>query len=229
MREVMRSSVFLVFILILLSGFLALNGYVRSSFTPVGSLNHKVASLEQQARQAEFRQQLAQDQLKDFQAQVATVLPSAVKGKSVEEGYPLRQLASVVSQGDSLNIERASSAFEKAKAEFRDKHFEDTQALLEDLIEHHPESTHIIEAHFLLAESQYQMGESEKAVGTIETMISLFPESELTGFSLLRLGKIFEKQDRLEDAADIYKAVLQNFPQPEIAVQAKNSLKAVAL
>lgn len=225
----MRTSAFLVFILTLLSGFLALNGYVRSAFTPVGPLNKQIASLKEQTREARFRQQLAQDQLRDFQAQVATVLPSALKGKSVEEGYPLRQLASVVSRGDALNIERASSAFEKAKAQFRERHFEDTEALLEDLIERHPESTHVIEAHFLLAESQYQMGENEKAVGTIETMISLFPESELTGFSLLRLGKIFEKQDRLEDASDIYKAVLQNFPQPEITAQAKASLKAVAL
>lgn len=225
----MRNSAFLVFILILFSGFIALNGYVHSAFTPVGMLNKQVASLKQQTREAEFKQQLAQDQLRDFQAQVATVLPSALKGKSTEEGYPLRQLASVVSKGDALNFERASSAFEKAKSEFRDKHFEDTEALLQDLIERHPESTHVIEAHFLLAESQYQMGENEKAVVTIDTMISLFPESELTGFSLLRLGKIFEKQDRLEDAADVYKAVLQNFKQPEIATQAQASLKAVAL
>ncbi len=225
----MKTSGFLVFMLILLSGFIGLNGYVRSAFTPVDSLNKQIASLKEQAREAKFKQLLAQDSLRDFQAQVATVLPSAIEGKSIEEAYPLRQLASVVSKGDALNIERASSAFEKAKRQFRDKHFEDSEALLGDLIERHPESTHVIEAHFLLAESQYQMGENEKAVGTIETMISLFPESELTGFSLLRLGKIFEKQDRLEDAADIYKAVLKNFPQAEIARQAETSLKSVAL
>lgn len=215
--------------LILFSGFLALNGYVHSAFTQTRSNEKQVAALEEQKRAAEFKQQLVQDQLRDFQAQVATVLPGALKGKTADEGYPLRQLASVVSKGDSLNFERASSAFEKAKSEFREKHFEDTEALLQDLIERHPESTHVVEAHFLLAESQYQMGENEKAVGTIDTMISLFPESELTGFSLLRLGKIFEKQERLEDAADVYKAVLQNFKQPEIASQAQASLKAVAL
>ncbi len=225
----MRNSAFLVFILILFSGVLSLNGYLHQQFTPVGSLNTKIAQLVEKNREVQFKQQLAQDQLAEFQSQVAIVLPGALKGKSVEEAYPLRQLASVVSKGNQLNIERASSAFEKAKSEFRDKNFEDTTALLEDLIERHPESRHVIEAHFLLAESQYQMGENEKAVETIETMISLFPESELTGFSLLRLGKIFEKQDRLEDAADIYRSVLENFKQPEIATQAKASLKAVAL
>jgi TolA-binding protein len=225
----MRNSAFLVFILILFAGLVGLNGYLHQQFTPVGGLSKQIATLKEKNREAEFKRQLAQDQLRDFQNQVAVVLPGAIKGKSIEDAYPLRQLASVVSKGDSLNIERASSAFEKAKSEFRDKHFEDTTALLVDLIERHPESSHIIEAHFLLAESRYQMGENERAVETIETMISLFPESELTGFSLLRLGKIFEKQDRLEDAADIYKSVLQNFKQPEIATQASASLKAVAL
>ena len=225
----MRNSSFLVFILVLFSGFLSLNGYFHEQFTPTGSLDKQITQLKEKNRDAEFKQQLAQDRLADFQSQVAMILPGAIKGKSTEEGYPLRQLASVVSKGDQLNIERASSAFEKAKSEFREKNFEDTTALLEDLIERHPESTHVIEAHFLLAESQYQMGENEKSVETIETMISLFPESELTGFSLLRLGKIFEKQDRLEDAADIYRSVLQNFKQPEINSQAQASLKAVAL
>lgn len=225
----MRNSTFLVFILILLCGYVSLNGYIHQRFTPVESLNKQIAQLKEKNRETQFKEQLAQDQLAEFRSEVAVMLPGAIKSKSAEEAYPLRQLASVVAHGGALNIERASSAFEKAKTEFRDKHFEDTAALLQDLIEKYPASSHVVEAHFLLAESEYQMGENEKAVGTIETMISLFPESELTGFSLLRLGKIFEKQERLEDAADIYKAVLQNFKQPEIASQASASLKAVAL
>lgn len=208
---------------------LTTHGYIREHFSPAEGLSKKIARLEQDKRHAELRSQLAVDQLNEFKSQVAIVLPEAVNEKGTRESYPLRQLASVVAKGEPLVIERASSAFEKAKAEFREKHFEDTVALLQNLIEQHPESTHIIDAYFLLAESQYQTGQEERAVETIETMISLFPESELTGFSLLRLGKIFEKQERLEDAADIYRSVLKNFPQPEIVSQASAALKSVAL
>ena len=225
----MRNSWFLVFILILFSGFLSFHGYLREQFAPSKNLRKQIAVLEEEKHRAELRSQLAYDQLAEFKSQVAVILPKADLQTPNESNYPLRQLASVVAAGNPLVIERASSAFEKAKSEFRDKHFEDTSALLQDLIERHPESTHVIEAHFLLAESQYQMGENEKAVGTIETMISLFPESELTGFSLLRLGKIFEKEERLEDAADIYRSVLNNFQQTEITTQARAALKAVAL
>ena len=208
---------------------LAFHGYLREQFAPSKNLQKQIAVLEEEKHRAELRSQLAYDQLAEFKSQVAVILPQAELQGPSESNYPLRQLASVVASGHPLVIERASSAFEKAKSEFREKHFEDTSALLKDLIEHHPESTHVIEAHFLLAESQYQMGENEKAVGTIETMISLFPESELTGFSLLRLGKIFEKEERLEDAADIYRSVLNNFQQTEITTQARAALKAVAL
>lgn len=225
----MRNSWFQVFSLILFCGFLAFYGFLRERVSPVQTLEKQVAHLEEKKQAAEFRELLAKAQLNDFKTQVATLLPEAVKTRSVEEAYPLRDLASVVAKGEALSIERASSLFEKAKTQFREKNFEDANVLFHEVIDKYPESIHVVESHFLLAEGLYQLREDEKAVQTIETMISLFPESELTGFSLLRLGKIFEKQDRLEDAADVYRSVLVNFKQPEIATQATTALKAVAL
>lgn len=206
-----------------------MHGFVRAHFNSGSGLEKHIAILEEKKHQAEFRQQLAQAELSDFKAQVATLLPEAIKTKSIEEGYPLRQLASVVSKGEPITFERASSLFEKAKNQFREKNFEDANVLFNEVIERYPESIHVIESHFLLVEGYYQLREDEKAVDIVETMISLFPESELTGFALMRLGKIFEKQDRLEDAAEIYRSVLANFNQPEIVTQATNALKAVAL
>ena len=58
-------------------------------------------------------------------------------------------------------------------------------------------------------------------------MIRLYPESELTGFSLLRLAKIYERRDRIEDAAEIYRSISQNFTQAELKRQAELSLRAV--
>ena len=192
-------------------------------------IEKRLEFVEREKREVEFRNQLEAHRLADYQQQVATLMPEALKGKGIEEGYPLRQLASVVSQSDSIQIERASSLFEKAKAAFRAKEFEESNGMLRELISKYPDSAHVVEANFLLAEGQYQLGDFDASVETIEKMIALFPESELTGFALLRLGRIFEKQDRLEDAADIYRAVSANFKQPEILRQAQTSLKAVAL
>jgi TolA-binding protein len=60
-------------------------------------------------------------------------------------------------------------------------------------------------------------------------MISLYPENDLTGFALIRLGKIYENQERLEDAIDVYKAVLKSYPKVTLQKQAQACLKAVQL
>ena len=60
-------------------------------------------------------------------------------------------------------------------------------------------------------------------------MIELFPTHELTGFAMVRLGRIFEAQKRAEEAVDIYKTVLRSFPQRDVASQAKASLKGIEL
>lgn len=225
----MKNTWFIGFTSILFAALIAFHGLVKEKLSPVERLQAQLTKTQEAKRAAELRAEIARHELSDYRQQVATLLPEALKGKTVEEAYPLRSLASVLSPGDTIKIERASSIFEKAKIAFRSKDFETSNSLLSDLIRLYPDSVHLVEAHFLLSEGQYQLEDPEAAVTTIEKMVSLFPESELTGFALLRLGRIFEKQDRLEDAADIYRAVITNFPQGEILAQAKTSLKAVAL
>lgn len=225
----MKNAWFLSFILVLVTAYVALNGWLHQKMSPVTRLQKQLAIVERDRKISDFRQQLAAHQLADYQQHVATLMPQALEGKGLEEGYPLRQLASVITSSDSIQIERAGSLFEKAKKSFREKLFEESNAMLVELITKYPDSVHVVEAHFLLSEGHYQLGELESSVETIEKMISLFPDSELTGFALLRLGRVFEKQDRLEDAADVYRAVLSNFKQNEITKQAQVSLRAVAL
>lgn len=203
----------------------------KEQLSPVKFLEIKLEREEQERRQAQFMAQLASSQLADYQQQVATLLPGAIKDlpPAATQTYQLRQLASVVGAQDRLPIERASSLMEKGKASFRGGDYGEANRIFEELINRYPESVHIIEAHLLLAEGQFQIKEYESSVATIERMIDLFPESELTGFALLRLGGIFEVQDRLEDAGDIYKAVLANFNEPQLQKQARASLQGVQL
>lgn len=226
----MKHSVFLVSVTLVFTAFVALLGFARERLSPARVLSVKLERAEQAREEAEFKAQIAAHQLADYQQHVATLLPGAIeKAKDPVEAYPLRQLASLVTTSDALPIERASGHFEKCKRAFRDQLFEEASRGLKDLLEKYPESIHAVEAHFLLAETQYQMKDFEQSLSTIDTMIGQYPESELTGFALLRLGRIFEMQDRLEDAADVYRSVLGNFKQPELVKQAQSSLKAVAL
>lgn len=210
-----------------------MHGLVRDNRAPVEKLKEQLAMMERERQRAELRAQLLAYEISDYQTRVATLLPPGAAEKSGEPGdvekYALRQLASVVTSGDSIQIERASGLFEKAKTAFREKDFEGSNDLLKGLIRKYPESAHVPAAYFLLAEGHYQRKEYADSVLNIERMIEIFPENELTGFALLRLGHIFEVQDRLEDAGDIYKSILANFKQPELVKQAQASLKAVTL
>jgi len=226
----MKPAIFISYCSVIVAFFLSLHVFFEDSLSPVDRLKEQLALVEKQRQEANFRALLLADQLAEYRQHVATLIPDVMKGMKEHEAYPLRQLASVSSGGgDVIRIERASGIFEKAKAAFRDKDFEKSNQLLASMIARYPDSVHVAEAHFLLAEGQYQLKDFSAATSTIEKMVDLFPENELTGFALLRLGHIYELQDRVEDAGDIYKAVLENFKQPELVKQARTSLKAVAL
>jgi TolA-binding protein len=225
-QHVMKTSAFVSFCLVLLSIILSTHFIFRNAFGASDKIKLQLAQIDKQRQEADFRAELIAHQLSDYQQQVATLLPDALKNK--DASYPLRQLASVaIDTGETIEIERASSLLEEAKTAFREKDFDESNNLLGKLLNRYPSSVHAPEAHFLLAEGLYQEKDFAASAGTIEKMIERYPENELTGFALLRLGHIFETQDRLEDASDIYRAVLVNFKQPDILKQAKVSLRAV--
>ncbi|MCM2282452.1 MAG: tetratricopeptide repeat protein [Bdellovibrionaceae bacterium] len=228
----MKKGIFLAHCLILATAFTQVYLYGRYKFSGVEQLRVRVGQLERDVDKERFRAMLAGHELAEYRSHVATLLPEAIeRSKGHEEKYRLRTLASVVQAQDSdqLPLERASGLFEKGKTQFRDGSYEEAVGAFRELIERFPESIHIAEAHFLLAEAQFQMKEYEPCLATIESMITLFPESELTGFALLRLGKIYEYQDRLEDAVEVYRTILKSYGDQPLLTQARLSLKAVEL
>lgn len=230
-RTGMKNSVFLIFSLILFCAFISLHALFKDSLSPIPRLEAEIERLDRERERADFKAMLLAYQLADYQQHVATLLPEAMNGKDPGIAYPLRRLASVMGVGrnGSLVIERASGLLERGKEKFRARRYDAANAEFEKLLRLYPDSVHQLEARFLLAEGQFQLKEFEAATETIEGMIDLYPESVLTGFALLRLGGIFELQERLEDAADIYRAVRENFSEPRLLEQARVALKAVDL
>lgn len=228
--ETMKTSVFVSFCLFVVAILLSLHALIDEGSGPQEKMRQQLTVFDKELERAHLRSQLVENELADLKSEVATVLPEVAKKIEDPGAYPVRQLASVVAnRGDVLEIERASTLFERAKGQFREKDFEGSNQLLKSLLSKYPDSVHGPEAYFLLAEGHYQLKHYPESVVTIERMIETYPENELTGFALLRLGSIFELQDRYEDASDIYSAVIANFRQPDLLKQASLSLKAVKL
>ena len=192
----------------------------------------KIEVLQEELAQSELRNELLKDQHIEFQMDVARVLPEAIKkAPKGEKSYPLRTLASLVFAKNKKNYQESQMrrSFQGAKRLFRDKKFKKSALAFVEFIENNPFSLEINEAFFLLSESYFQMEDYERCLLTVEKMIELFPESELTGYAMIRMGKIYEYQERPEEAVDIYQTVLLSFPVRGIASQARKSLKSVEL
>lgn len=213
---------------------LLLHSYARmqSYFSGPSRYEKYAKQLDREIKEERLRRMLAEHSLEGFKVEVATLLPEALKNKmDKEEGYPLRQLASVVTQPRDLKLmnQAAELSFEQGKSYFRRKNFAAAVAQFTNFIERHSYSVHVTEAYFLMAEAQYQMQEYTECIKTVEKMVQLFPENELTGYALLRMGKIFEINHRPSESIEIYKTVLRSFPYRDLASQARLSLGAVEL
>lgn len=230
----MSQPLFLVFISLLFSALVWAYGIFQKHFNGSEIYEEKVAILQEALKREGLRTRLAQENMEAFQQQVAALMPNVLRQKgSGEKGFPLRQLASVtnrdISVADKVREHISEVLFTRAKKKFREGNYSGARDLLIKMIDDFSFSVHVVDAFFLLAEGHFQLGEYEECVKIVARMVQLFPGNELTGFALLRLGKLYELRRRPEEALDIYKTVLRSFPQREVASQATRSLQAVDL
>lgn len=226
----MKNSVFASICILLFASYLQFYSFMRYKFSGIDGLKSEIAYLKSDLEKEKFKNDLAKFQFNDFKQHVATLVPQAVKSTSGKpENFQIRSLASVVTESTEVKFERASSLFEKAKEAFRTKKFTESNKSFTQLIKLYPESVHLIESHFLLAEGQFQSKDFESCLATVETMVAKFPEHDLTGYAMLRLGKVYETQERPEDAADVYQAVLRSYGDAGLKKQAKSLLQSVQL
>ena len=219
---------FSFWILILTVGMLFLFFSVQAHLSEKHGLRREVHNLKAQLKREEMKTQLAHYQMRDFQQTVAALLPSASKNLG---DYQKRTIASLVVEPDleKVKIDLSSSWFEKGKAAFRESDFENAISNFKTMVEKYPLSKYTIDAYFLLVESRFQAREIDDCIDTIDLMVTLFPEHDLTGFALIRLGQIFASRDRLEDAEQVYRLTLREFKNSDVHEQAQRLLKEISL
>jgi TolA-binding protein len=228
----MKLSVFLAYMLVLTAGCMQFYAAVRETFNGNSEYKAEIARLHYQIKENRIAHALDKEQFLEFRQYVATLMPETLKQKGQgEAGYPIRGLASVVSNGDATQIRAAiaKTLFERGKVYFRDKKFDKAIHNFQQIVDHFGYTPYVRESYFLMAESRFQQSDYEDCTQIIHRMVDLFPSDELTGFALVRLGRIYQIQNRTEDAVDIYKTVLRTFPQRDVASQAKASLRGTDL
>lgn len=227
----MKSGTFLFFCLALVFGYLEVYRHFQLYLSGSENLKTQVKELKEKLDQEELKFQISQFQIKELKQDLATHLPEvSEKLKNHEKGYITRNIASIALVPTAeYKLEKASSLFEKGKKYFRDKKFAKSNKIFSKLVNTYPESLHAIESLFFLAEGQFQLKEYEDCVLNVETMMRLYPENDLTGFALLRLGKVYEIQERNEDAVEVYRTIIHNYESKDLKSQANEFIKAIQL
>ncbi len=226
----MKVTTFLSFILVLTLGWMQFYASVRERFNGVQELEEKVEATRRASERREIEIALEREQFLEFRQFVATLMPDVLKEKGLgTEGYPFRSLASTISRTEAIEVKRAiaKTLFERGKSYFRDKEYAKAVKVFKQVTDKFGFSPFVAEAFFLSAESLFQLNEMEECTSVVHTMVELFPQHELTGFALVRLGRIYEMQNRNEEAIDIYRTVIRSFPQRDVASQAKASMRGL--
>lgn len=210
---------FVVFCLCLTVGLLGAYNIFAVFFNGHQEYERRLSSLQKQVDDERFSNSLLTYQLKDFQQSVAQILP---ENKKLQAKYELKNLASSVrSPASEVALDLSPVLFEKGKKYFSSKSYDKAVREFEQLAEKYPLSNHTVEARFFIAESYFLKKDFRNCLHEIDAMVSLYPDNDLTGFILLRMGQISEYNNQVEEASEIYHTVLKNFKNEKLKLQAK--------
>jgi len=219
-----------IWVLSLLVMWAGVYGYFSTYYNGVEFEKHRVASLEKRLNRS-YRHfaklQMSFSEYKDAMVVAGLKINNHTKWTDVT-----RSIASVVSDPQYKKIplpQPGTPLFLKARKIFSAGDFLRASEILDDFISKYSDHPALPEAGHLLAESYFYLDQQENAVKMIDYVLTHFPETEFAGYGLLRLGKIFEKQERLEEAVEMYQVVIDNYDKSNSANLARKYIKELNL
>ena len=196
-------------------------------FSPHKDDLKKIARLRGDLERQQLKVAELESQVVDFQQEVAAQLPALEKMRGSPDTFQLRNLASIT-QKPIEAFEMSGPLSERARAEFRKQDFSASSKTFKELTEKFPTSPQVVEAYFFWAESLFLSNRPQDCLDVIEQMLVHYPQHELTGFILLRMGLIFQSRNRGDEAKEVYRSVAKTFSSnSELKAQAEKMEKSV--
>lgn len=210
-------SLFLVFILILLVGLLEMNHLFRRYFSDKSALVDQVSRLEKSVQKEKLKLAISQNQLLDFQTEVAGILEKEDPKVLSRLNYKKSQILGTIRLPASTStIDLSATLMARGKSDFSQKKYLAAIETFKEVIRRYPTSASVIESHFMLAESYYLANKPEDCLDVVDQMMVHYPESDLTGFIMLRMGQILQYRKRAAEAARVYQIVIEKFNNNDV-------------
>lgn len=220
-----RNNLFLTLCLVITAGLVWSYSAFNQYFAVHSEEGDRTEVIARQLREEQFKRALAESRLRDFSVEVAGVLPA----KDIAANSKLSDLKKVLREPAAISLDLSGVIFERAKTKFSEKKYNEAYREFRRLRDEYPLSPHSVESAFLAGESAFLAGEPAKCIEMADLMVEQYPDSELTGFILLRLGQLNEDNGRPAEAGEIYRAVQKNFKNPALIDQAKRLTKALEI
>jgi len=202
-------------------------GYLGLShhFENTEDLKEEVQSQRMEIERQRLRASMAQYEQERFQQYVATLMSNKLKSKD----YVERRVASVVTKeiDSSLKLVSGESLISKAKRDYQNQKWESAKYFLVQFCREFPLSELIPEAKFLLVETNYKLRDYFDAIQVAQELVQLFPDSEMTGYAMLRVGQIFIELEKFDDAEQVFQTVEASFNQGTLRQQAREFLRGL--
>lgn len=187
--------------------------------TPVEGRLLEIA--KQDIEHERVQRRLLEAKLIDFSQEVALRLPAEGREALLARGFDLAELASTVRMPAAIPTDLSGALLARGKKLFGDRNFEGAKDEFRRLIDRYPSSPRVVEASFFLAETAFLQQDFKTCLEVSEMMVNQYPEHELTGFILLRVGQISERGGRMAEASEIYQAVQKSFRHAQLREQAR--------
>lgn len=209
-------------------GYSQLTGYLNKDYDQVV----EVKSLKKEVEEKKLEVVLLQNQIEDLKN---SFIASTVSPKSLaSEANAFAKL-----RLDSVNMAMRAPAsiqpldlsvqlFARGKEKFLSNNYIEASEIFESLVQRYPLSSLQVESNFFLAESYFMKRDFRSALRVIDHMMTNYPENELTGFIMLRMGQISESQQKTDEALEIYQTVKLNYHNQRLLQQAQSLADAVA-
>lgn len=214
----------------MVAGWVGLFSYLESYLEATGPTQAKLAVTERRYRdQIRQTNQLAL-RLNEYKDAVAS---SGVKvDEKTNWNAPQRMIASSFSDPAVKMAPLTPSGkrqLEIAVNTFKRGDYARAIDLLEMFTQQFPEHPRAPEAVYYLVESYFYQQRLELSVKTIDHMITHYPETPYAALALLRLGTILEGRERIDEAADVYYSVINNYPGTVASSLAEKKLRGLNL
>jgi TolA-binding protein len=203
-------------------------GLFRSHFSGLNEARVEITQLEKELQGKALENSLLAFQINDLRQNVAQNIKDFDFKNDEYSKYMAENFKNsfrVPASEDKIDF--SAAWIERGKLKFREKNYSEASVIFGKVLAQYPASSLATEAHFLLVESWFLQGQYQQSITKIEEMLELYPESELTGFAMLRMGQIFQDRHRDDDAAEIYRTILRSFSNKDLQKQAQLLLTSV--